>query len=196
MIGVAAGVKRRMRSDGPRRPCRSRCRPAGCSCHCWPRQAATLVCNSPLTVDSSSLTDCNSSLEVSSSSLVDCNSSLTDCISSLDGFQFFVGGFQFLVVGCRYSSLARSSCWSASDASRSAAARFGMRRGGLARLGSGSGARGKRCFLQKTRYRSVAGVHQPDRADGQVDGGEVAVGFDAQPWAHNDLAGDGNFVQC
>ena len=77
-------------------------------------KSATFVCNSLLTVASSSLTDCNSSFEVSSSSLVDCNSSLTDCISSLEDFSSSLELSSSSCVVCKYSSLARSSCLSPS----------------------------------------------------------------------------------
>ena len=77
-------------------------------------KSTTLVCSSLLTVDNSSFTDCNSSFDVSSSSLVDCNSSFTDCISSLDDFSSSLELSNSSCVVCKYSSLARNSCISAS----------------------------------------------------------------------------------
>ena len=148
---------------------------------------------------SSSLTDCSSSLEVSSSSLVDCSSSLTDCISSLEDFSSSLEVSSSSLVVWRYSSLARSSCFERRDARvdvRGALARAfdcihgdGLLRPLLVR---------RRRFLEddqkQVRLGGRVGAcrHRPDR---QIDGGEVAVGFDPQPRVAHRLSAGHGFVQ-
>ena len=161
-------------------------------------RSATLFCSSALTVASSSLTDCSSSLEVSSSSLVDCSSSFTDCISSLEDLSSSLEVSSSSLVVWRYSSLARSSCFSAAmRASTSVGARRRASRRHPRRRPFGGCGPGRR-FLEDDqeqvwpRGRVRACGHRPDR---QIDGGEIAVGFDPQARVAHRLSAGHRFVQ-
>src|SRR5660398_261468 len=139
---------------------------------------------------------CSSTLTVVSSSLVDCNSSFTDCISSLKDSSSSLEVSSFSLVVWRYSSLARSSCWSA--VMRASAwpppPPPDMQSGGLLRLCGVDG----RLFLQDDQVQSILkrrGRVCRHPTDGQVDRGEVVAGLDPQAPAEHDPLLPRGFVQ-